>query len=318
MTNESNSILQQIITNPPSAVELRGLTPEVPLNTLHGQLPFRMTNDALFHIVFSTNKIALKGLLCSLLHKHPDDIVSIDIRSPLVFGPELLSKKFIMDLKVLLNDNTIINIEMQVASFAYWRERSLTYLCKSFGDLNEGDSYEKARQTIHIGILDFKLFKKEPVFYDTFHLASDITHEIYSDKLRLSVLQLGYRELATPDDKFWHLDEWAAFFKATSWEEVIALANQNPAIAEAAKTMQTIMDDSRIQYIYEARLAGERTWLSYEQDIQKAKQKLADAQTELAEKQTELAETQAALVETQSNLVDAQTEIAHLKSLLNK
>lgn len=39
-------------------------------------------------------------------------------------------------------------------------------------------------------------------------------HQIYSDKLRLSIINLKHIDLATEADKAYHIDEWAALFQS--------------------------------------------------------------------------------------------------------
>lgn len=52
-------------------------------------------------------------------------------------------------------------------------------------------------------------------------------YRIYSDKFRLSVLDLTQIDLATAEDRAYRIDRWAALFKATTWEELKMLANRN-------------------------------------------------------------------------------------------
>ncbi|MCM1388190.1 MAG: hypothetical protein NC231_12750, partial [Bacillus sp. (in: Bacteria)] len=49
------------------------------LKNAHGSLPYSMTNDYMFRAVFQTNNKALRGLICSLLHLHEEDIASVEI-----------------------------------------------------------------------------------------------------------------------------------------------------------------------------------------------------------------------------------------------
>lgn len=60
-------------------------------------------------------------------------------------------------------------------------------------------------------------------------------YTIYSDKLRLSVLDLTHINLATEEDKQYQIDYWASLFKATTWEELKMLAEKNESIAEATE-----------------------------------------------------------------------------------
>lgn len=63
-------------------------------------------------------------------------------------------------------------------------------------------------------------------------------HQIYSDKLRLSIINLKHIDLATEADKAYHIDEWAALFQAGTWEEL--LAGQNEIIASQKKQIAVL------------------------------------------------------------------------------
>ncbi|MBQ9136565.1 MAG: PD-(D/E)XK nuclease family transposase, partial [Lachnospiraceae bacterium] len=67
-----------------------------------------------------------------------------------------------LDVKVLLNNDTIINLEMQVVNEHDWPERSLSYLCRSFDNLNQGEPYRNVKSVVQIGLLDFTLFPENP------------------------------------------------------------------------------------------------------------------------------------------------------------
>ena len=53
------------------------------------------------------------------------------------------------------------------------------------------ESYDVVRPAIHIVLLNYDLFPKEPEFYATYHLANDVTHKIYTGKFTLSVPSLN-------------------------------------------------------------------------------------------------------------------------------
>lgn len=39
-----------------------------------GEIPYGLTNDCMFHLVFQNDMVALKGLICSVLHLETEDI----------------------------------------------------------------------------------------------------------------------------------------------------------------------------------------------------------------------------------------------------
>ncbi len=46
--------------------------------------------------------------------------------------------EYILDVDVLLNNNTLLNLEMQVVNEHNWTDRSLAHLCRSFDQLYHG------------------------------------------------------------------------------------------------------------------------------------------------------------------------------------
>ncbi len=158
-------------------------------------------------------------LVCALLHLKPDRVQSIEVLNPYEPGEDILDKNFILDVKISLNNKTVVNIELQVQPQKYWNNRSLTYLCRLFDNLKKGASYSDVMPAYHIGILDFTLFPKHPEFYATYKMKNVRKHYIYNSKFTLNVLNLKQIKLATNGDKLWKLDFWARLFKATTWEE---------------------------------------------------------------------------------------------------
>lgn len=96
----------------------------------------------------------------------------------------------------------------------------MSYLCRSFDQLNAGEDYLSIKPVIHIGFLDFSLDNKTPEFYSTYKLINIRNHEVYSDNLTLSVVDLNQIELATDEDKAYHIDHWASLFKSQTWEGI--------------------------------------------------------------------------------------------------
>lgn len=170
-----------------------------------GEIDYTLTNNYMFHIVLQENRLVLKGLLSSLLHLPPEDIVSIEIKNPIIPGDAIDMKEFILDLCITLNNNIELNLEMQVNNLYNWPDRSLSYLCRTFDNLCRGQDYRLTKPAIHIGILDYTLFPDNPEFYATYKLLNLKNHQIFNDKFILSVLSLKQIEMATIDDKEWGL-----------------------------------------------------------------------------------------------------------------
>ena len=220
---------------------------------LTGPLTIPMTNDYLFRALLQQNNKVLKGLISSLLHLTLEEIASVEITNPIELGKSINAKDFFLDIKILLNSDTVINLEMQVINEHNWPERSLSYLCRSFDGLNRGDNYLEVKPVIQISLLDFTLFPEHPEFYATYQLLNVKNFIKYSDKLCLHVLDLTRTDLATEEDRRYQIDYWAALFKATTWEELRMLAEKNESIAEATETVYKLSEEEKIRLQCEAR-----------------------------------------------------------------
>lgn len=252
-----------------------------------GPLTIPMTNDYLFRALLQRNNKVLKGLICSLLHLAPEKILSVEITNPIELGTAVNDKTFILDIKVCMNNHTIINLELQVINEHNWVERSLSYLCRNFDNLHTGEDYQEVKPVIQIGLLNFTLFPELPEFYATYQLLNVKNYSLYSDKLRLSVLDLTQIKLATEEDKSFHLDYWASLFKANTWEELNMLAQNNEYIREASSTVYQLSQEERIRMECEAREDFYRTQRGLQNMLNKS---AAQVETLTAENKTLTAE----------------------------
>lgn len=235
-----------------------------------GMVPVPLTNDYLFCAMLQKNKFVLKSLICSLLHLSTEEIKSVEITNPIELGDSLKEKTFILDIKVIMNSDTIVNLEMQVVNQHDWPERSLVYLSRSFSkQLEKGSHYFSLKTAIHISILDFTLFPEYPEFFSTNYVMNQKTHKIYSDKFRLYVLCLTQINMATEEDKFYQIDTWARLFKCQDWRELQMLAKTNQDIQEAVSTIYQLTQDEKIRYQCERRAEAIRREESerYEKDV---------------------------------------------------
>lgn len=214
---------------------------------VHGKIPYGMTNDYMFRAVLQSNNKVLKGLICALLHFTEKEIFSVEITNPIILGETVKHKEFRLDINVILNNRTLLNLEMQIVNRLNWTNRSVMYLCRSFDQLNHGQDFAEAKPVIHIGFLDYSLFPDCPEFYASYKLINIKNHRKYSDNLTLNVLDLSHIELATEEDKLYHIHKWAMLFKATTWEEIKMIAEQNEYLQEASKTMFRMSADELIR-----------------------------------------------------------------------
>ena len=213
------------------------------LETMNGPIKYGLTNDFMFHMVFQSSEIALRDLLCSILGLRPPDIKKIRIMNPIKYGSSAVKKRMELDINILLNDDTVIDLEMQAFMKDYWPDRSLSYMGRSFANLNKGENYKNTPTVIHIVIMDYTPFPEEPAFFSEYRLENVKTHRIYSDKFRIYVIDLTKRESADKTHRNKKLYHWAKLFKAKSWEEAAMIAEKDKALSEAAGAMLYFNED---------------------------------------------------------------------------
>ena len=245
-----------------------------------GKIEYNMTNNYMFRYILQENEKVLKGLVSSFLHLNPENIKTIEIKNPIDLSGDVTGKEFILDIKVMLNDDTLINLEMQVLNEHNWPERSLSYLCRAYDQLYRGQKYEEALPVVHIGFLDFTLHPSNPEFYATYKMLNIKNHLVYSDKFRLSVVNLKCIELATEEDKAYKIDYWAAIFKAETWEEIRMLAKENEYLQEAASSLYVANADEIVRQQCIAREDAERRERTLERLVMQKQEKIEEQEKE--------------------------------------
>lgn len=292
----------------------------------------------MFHLVFQKDMVALKGLVCAVLHLESEDIKTIEVCNPIEVGKNIAAKNFYLDLKIKFNDNTIVNLEMQIVNRGNWPERSLSYLCRSFDNLNKGDDYENVYSAVHIGFIDFSVFPEEPEFCSTYMLSNVKSHRIYTGKFTLKVVELNQTELATDEDKQYMIDRWARLFKATTWEELKMCAGEDAAMQSAVKMVYEYNEEEAVRDMcrarreavaYEEYMKREKDRLLIEKEkleysierLQNSNEELQNSNNELQNTNEELQNTNEELhntnIELEEHIKELQEEIARLKQSIN-
>ena len=202
-----------------------------------GALHYNMTNDYMFRMVLQRDKSTLINLISTVLGIPICEIQDAEIQNPVEVGRTISDKEYQMDILVLMNDNTYINIEMQVESYNNWPMRSLSYLCRRFDNVARGQDYNLVKPVYHIGFIDFTLFEDHPEFFAKYHVRNDKDNYLYTNNLNLYVIELNHTDMATPEDKDSHVDIWAKLFKATTWEEIKMITKDNPSLNSTAESI---------------------------------------------------------------------------------
>ena len=228
---------------------------------------------------------ARTGFLAAILKVRLQDIRETVILNTGLRREHIDDKQGILDVRLLLNNDMEIDIEIQLSKMAVWADRSLFYLAKMFtGQIKPGEPYHVFKKCVGIGILDFILFEdsgsqqplgsiqgtaatqgldslqngdtqepdRDSLFYSRFHIREDTRHFIYTDKMEFHLIELPKlpKELLENSSD---IERWAKFINAEQKEEFDMLANIDPNIASAYPTLQAISQDKAKRMEYEAR-----------------------------------------------------------------
>ena len=210
------------------------------------------------------------GFLSAVLKLNPADVRKTELLNTNLRKLHEDEKQGIVDIRILMNNNTEIDIEIQLSILNVWADRALFYLAKMYTDqIKPGQDYTVFKKCVSISILDFVLFREEPEFYSCFHIREDSRHTLYTDKMEFHVLELPKlpQELKEGSSD---ILLWAAFINSERKEDFDMLATKNPYISSAYKHLQVISQDREKRLEYEAR---EKAILDYNQGILEAEQR---------------------------------------------
>ena len=207
------------------------------------------------------------GFLSAILKLNPSDIRTTKILNTNLEKLHKDEKQGILDVRILMNNHTEIDIEIQLSALNVWADRALFYLAKMYTEqIHSGENYTVFKKCVSISILDFDLFKHVPEFYSCFHIREDSRHTLYTDKMEFHVLELPKLPKELKEDSN-DILLWAKFINAEQKEEFDMLAEKNPYISSAYQHLQVISQDKKKRMEYEAR---EKAIRDYNQGILEA------------------------------------------------
>lgn len=125
-------------------------------------------------------------------------------------------------------------------------------------------------------------------FYASYKLINIKNYRKYSDNLTLNVLDLSHIELATEADRKYHIHKWAMLFKATTWEEIKMIAENNEYLNEASKTMFRMSADELVRKRCRDREEYYQDLKNYEQVIAEKDRRYKQAIAEIEQLRAEV------------------------------
>ena len=131
-----------------------------------------------------------------------------------------------------------------------------------FTDMKKGLDYTQTKPSIHIGIMMKSPVPEDAAFYNEYALKNRRTGYEFTGKIALHVLDLSCLDQVPKEERNSSLYYWACVFKAKTWKEVLAMAEQSESIKKAVVTLRELSEDEKIRLQCEARERYQMDWQS--------------------------------------------------------
>lgn len=223
------------------------------------------------------NETVLKYFISAVLAIPPEEICTIRPKNTFLRRRYRKQKQGILDVLAEMNDNTKINIELQIKHYAYWDRRQLFYLAKLYTeDMKSGEDYALLKKCVSVSILDFNLTDRKE--YHHVYRLRDGQGDVFSDVLEIHILELRKKLKESGE-----VEEWLRFFRADCEEDLGRMRTKNPGILEAIREVKEMSLSRRLRIRYEAHLKqirDEKAWKAYER-AEARKEGLAEGRSQI-------------------------------------
>jgi len=173
-----------------------------------------LTKDLVFKSYFKGSDKILISLLNGFLPLEKNHYIqSVEVLDP-ALSSDKHKKSPVLDLRVRLNNNTSVNIEMQSISKQNFKERILFYLAKLYTwNLKSGEDYKKIYPAYSLVFTKFVVFKEIKEYCSFFQFRSETNPQVvFSKYLGIVLVELDKfkkKDLKSFDSK----DVWCYLIK---------------------------------------------------------------------------------------------------------
>lgn len=226
---------------------------------------FNARNDLLFKFIFGRkeNKAITLSFINAVLGLEGARVfVDLRFADREIDPEEETGKGSTLDLLCMTNDETQINIEVQVQKRQDMGQRSLYYWAKLYqSTLGRGENYNNLRRTVTINLLGYEYLPLSG-FHHMYGLYDETGKHRLTEDIEIHFLELPK---VTRQDirKMRTLDKWMAFIgNKLSDEEMEAIAMSEAAIDTAWDRIEAFMRDAGQRRKYEQREKFEHDYVS--------------------------------------------------------
>lgn len=230
----------------------------------------KLTNDFIFKKVFGKkgNESILKDLLEAILKIK---IKKIELQTEVELERELIDDKTgVLDIEATIDDNTIIDIEMQMRNQYNMKERSLFYWAGLYYTaLKKKGEYKENKRVITINIVNFDMFKEGP-YHEKIELRREYKNILLTNKLEIHFIQLSKFLKEGQEEKDKKMWQWLTFICNKNRKEVERVMKENKEIEKANEELEYLTGDDAVRRIAFLREKAERDYITNMSGARKA------------------------------------------------
>ena len=232
---------------------------------------FKITlrNDYAFKRVFGVeeNKDVLQDLLECILDIPPENIAGLELLDKELHKDSISDKTGVLDVKLRLKNNIIIDIEIQNRWNSEFVQRTIFYWAKMYTEnLKTSDVYTKLPKCITINIVG-EGFDLNNLLHSEYNVVEKHINERLSDELEIHFLNLAkvkeQQESFEQDEKKKKLYNWLKFIKTDNPEVRQMLAESSEMMAKANETIEVMEMSPKEKWLYENRMKYEHDKASW-------------------------------------------------------
>ena len=226
-----------------------------------------LTNDYIFKRVFAKqgNENILKDFLEAILEIK---IQKIEVQNPELPKNNIDEKLGVLDIKVQLDNNIIVDVEMQMENEYNMDARTTTYMSKMVaGQLQRGEDYIDLKKSIVINILNFDYYKRncyhniakmkflEPTKDTYVDMGYKQEEEIATRYIEMHFIELKKFIKKNPDTKA-KINQWL-WLLAGEEEKIEMAKKENKEVEKAVEILDEVSMNREERERYEAILKAE-------------------------------------------------------------
>ena len=211
--------------------------------------------DIIFKKLFTDegNQHLLQAYLSDTLGIPYDSIENLVVLNSEIMPDSITEKYSRMDIKMTVDGNRLINVEMQIKDEGDYKDRSMYYLSKLYGNqLKSGDGYGKLNQCISINVLNFILFDEWTDFHSSFRMREDKHNSVLTDNFIAHYFEL--KKIGKNIDKNNKQELWLRLINAETEDELDMLQQTGvKQIQDAVVVLHKMSADEKTRELAEMR-----------------------------------------------------------------